>query len=66
MAGLAHEELAWAVLERAVRDARSRNLPVNVREDAVAFLRGGPELAFWTDVAGISARHVWARARQRF
>jgi hypothetical protein len=67
------EELArlgWAVIKRAARDATCRALPSANRDDARAFLAGGPMFAFWADVAGLNVNQVqrmfcWSRDDDR-
>lgn len=59
----AYRKIGQAVLRNAVSDANRSGAE---QEDARAFLKGGPKLAFWCQVAGLDVNAVRERARQRW
>jgi len=56
-----HQELAAAVIRRAVLDASSRHAPEPVRLGARAFLADSPMLRHWCGVAGLDPEIIRAR-----
>jgi hypothetical protein len=63
-ATLAHQELASAVIHRALLDINNPHLSEAARESARAFVSGSAECAEWCAVAGLDPRLVIERARR--
>lgn len=58
-----HQELACAVIHRALLDACNPSIPQRLRENARVFLDGSGECAQWCAVAGIDPDVVLQRMR---
>jgi hypothetical protein len=63
-ATLAHQELAGAVIHRALLDINNPRLSEAARESARRFVTGSPECVEWCAVAGLDPELVIERARR--
>jgi hypothetical protein len=61
---LAHQELASAVIHRALLDINNPRLSEAARESARQFVTGSPECVEWCAVAGLDPQLVIERARR--
>lgn len=61
---LAHQELASAVIHRALLDINNPRLSEAARESARRFVTGSPECVEWCAVAGLDPQLVIERARR--
>lgn len=61
---LAHQELASAVIHRALLDLNNPRLSEAARESARRFVTGSPECVEWCAVAGLDPQLVIERARR--
>ena len=61
---MSEQDLALALLRRAVLDAQDPKLPDAKRRGARRFLTGHDPLDFWASVAGLDAERVRAHARR--
>jgi len=58
---LPHQQLATAVIRRALIDITDPQVPEDVRRQAEAFVNGSEEIAQWCAVAGIDPELVTRR-----